>query len=131
MRPSYFLLRVTRHGPLVPARLWWCDSEPGNPDNKLDRGRLSIYPRADIAGLEVPPEQLADRLFSMTDPRPAHPPSHWRYAEPVSATEYQFWFERMRWVEEVRPDDPLLKPRRRLAAADVAVPDFGREESLL
>ena len=131
MRVRYFLLRVTRYGPLVPARLWWCDSEPGVPDNKLDRGRLSLYPRADIGGLEVEPELLADRLFSMTDPRPAHPPTHWRFAKAITAEEYRWRFDALRRVEELRPDDPRLKTRRRLAAADVEVPDFSREEALL
>jgi hypothetical protein len=132
MKARHFLLRVTRYGPLVPARLFWCDHGPDDPpDNKLDRGRLSLYPRADIAGTEVPPEQLADRLFSLTDPRPAHPPTHWRFAKAISAEEYRWRFDALRWVEELRPDDPLLKTRRRLDAADVDVPDFSREEALL
>ena len=131
MKARHFVLRVVRGGPLVPARLWFCDSEPGVPENKLDRGRLSLYPRADIGGVEVEPEQLADRLFSMTDPRPAHPPTHWRYAKPIAAEEYRWRFDALRRVEELRPDDPLLRTRRRLAAADVEVPDFSREEELL
>lgn len=132
MQARHFLLRVTRYGPLVPGRLWWCDHGPDDPpDNRLDRGRLSLYPRADIGGVEVEPEQLADRLFSLTDPRPAHPPSQWRYAKPISAEEYRYRFDALRRVEELRPDDPLLRARRRLAAADVEVPDFSREEALL
>jgi len=131
MRARHFLLRVTRYGPLVPARLWWCDSEPGVPDNKLDRGRLSLYPRADIAGIEVEPDLLGDRLCSLTDPRPANPITHWRYAKPISAEEYRWRFDALRRVEALRPDDPLLQTRRRLAAADVEVPDFSREEEAL
>jgi len=131
MKARYFLMRVARHGPLVPARLWWCDHEPGVPENRLDRGRLSLYPRADIAGVEVEPELLADRLYSLTDPRPANPITHWRYAKPISAEEYRWRFDALRRVEALRPDDPLLKTRRRLAAADVPMPDFTREEELL
>lgn len=131
MNARHFVLRVTRYGPLMPARLWWCDHEPGVPENRLDRGRLSLYPRADIAGVEVPPEELADRLFSMSDPRPAHPPSQWRYAKPISLEEYRWRFDSMRWTEQHRPDDPVLKPRRRLAAADLPPPDFSRERELL
>jgi hypothetical protein len=111
--------------------LWWCDSEPGVPDNKLDRGRLSLYPRADIAGVEVEPELLGDRLCSLTDPRPANPITHWRYAKPISAEEYRWRFDALRRLEERNPDDPRLKTRRRLAAADVEAPDFSREEALL
>jgi hypothetical protein len=132
MRARYFLLRAVRHGPLLPARLYWCDHGPDDPpENRLDRGRLSLYPRADIGGVEVEPEQLADRLFSMTDPRPAHPPSHWRFAKAISAEEYRWLLDTLRRTEECRPDDPLLRPGRRLAAADVDLPDFSREEATL
>jgi hypothetical protein len=132
VRPRHFLLRVARYGPLVPARLWWCDQGPDDPpENKLDRGRLSLYPRADIAGVEVEPELLGDRLCSLTDPRPANPITHWRYAKPIGAEEYRRRFDALRRVEALRPDDPLLQTRRRLAAADVEVPDFSREEALL
>lgn len=132
MRARYFLLRAVRHGPLLPARLYWCDHGPDDPPtNRLDRGRLSLYPRADIGGVEVEPEQLADRLYSMTDPRPAHPPSQWRYAKQISEAEYRWRFDALRRVEELRPDDPLLRTRRRLAAADVEVPNFERENALL
>jgi len=132
MKARHFLLRVTRYGPLVPVRLHWCDHGPDDPpDNKLDRGRLSLYPRADIAGVEVEPELLGDRLRSLSDPRPANPITHWRYAKPISAEEYRWRFDALRRVEERNPADPLLKTRRRLAAADVEVPDFSREEALL
>jgi hypothetical protein len=131
MKPRDFALRVARYGPLVPARLWWCDHDPADPANKLDRGRLSLYPRADIAGVEVEPELLADRLFSMTDPTPAHPPTHWRYAAPCSEAEYRWRLDSLRWAEANQPNHPTLQPRKKLAAADVEVPDFSREEALL
>jgi hypothetical protein len=132
MRPRYFVLRLTRYGPLLPARLWWCDHGPEDPpDNKLDRGRLNLYPRADIAGSEVPPEELAERLVSMTDPRPAHPPSHWKYARPCGLEEYRLRFDALRRAEKRRPDDPVLRTRRPLAADDLEVPNFNRERELL
>jgi len=128
----HFVLRVARFGPLVPGRLYWCDHGPDDPpENKLDRGRLSLYPRADIAGLEVDPERLADRLYSLTDPRPAQPPSHWRFAKAISAEEYQWRLASLRWAEQHRPDDPVLRPRQRVTAADVPVPDFTREQETL
>jgi len=127
----HFVLRVTRYGPLMPARLWWCDHDPADSENKLDRGRLSLYPRADIGGLEVDPERLADRLWSLTDPRPAQPPSHWRYAKAVSEGEYKWRLDSLRWLESNQPDHPVLRPRQRVAAADIEVPDFSRERELL
>lgn len=132
MKARHFLMRVTRYGPLVPARLHWCDHGPDDPpENKLDRGRLSLYPRADIGGIEVDPERLADRLYSMTDPRPAQPPTHWRYAAPCSEAEYRWRLDSMRWAEQHQPDHPVLQPKKKLAAADLPVPDFSREEALL
>lgn len=57
MTPGYWLVRVGRNTPWVPARLWFDDAEPGVPENKLDRSR-SHYPRAMIGLDEVPPEEL-------------------------------------------------------------------------
>jgi hypothetical protein len=149
MRARHFLMRVARYGPIVPARLWWCDSEPGVPENKLDRGRLSLYPRADIGGVETDPDILLDRLGfrrrgdsgslpyevlpALADPKrlTPRPLGHWAYTKPISEAEYRWRFDALRRVEALRPDDPLLKTRRRLAAADVEVPDFSREEALL
>jgi len=149
MKARHFLLRVTRYGPLVPARLWWCNSEPGVPENRLDRGRLSLYPVVDIAGQEADPEILLDRLgfrrrgdsgslpyevlAALAHPAELapRPLGHWAYTKPISEAEYRWRFDALRRLEERNPDDPRLKTRRRLAAADVEVPDFSREEALL
>jgi hypothetical protein len=150
MRARYFLLRVTRYGPLVPARLFWCDHAPDDPpDNRLDRGRLSIFPRCDIAGMETDPDILLDRLGfrrrgdtgslphevlpALVDPKrlTPRPLGHWAYTKPISEAEYRWRLDALRRAEERNPNDPSLKTRRRLAAADVEVPDFRREEALL
>jgi len=149
MKARHFVLRVTRYGPLVPARLRWLDHEPGVPENRLDRGRLSLYPAVDIAAQEVDPDILLDRLgfrrrgdagslpheVLAALARPARlaprPLGHWAYAAAISEAEYVWRFQALRQIEERRPDDPRLKTRRRLAAADVEVPDFSREEALL
>lgn len=111
-----------RDGPLVPARLWWCDHEPGEPANTLDRGMLSVFPRADIADAEVPPEQLVERTWA--------PLGHWKYARPISEDEYRYQVERLRWAERNKPDEPGLKPRRPVASAQLALPNFDRENAL-
>jgi len=149
MRARYFLMRVTRYGPLVPARLFWCDHGPDDPpENRLDRGRLSLYPRADIAGVEADPDILLDRLGfrrrgdsgslpsevlpALANPKrlTPRPLEHWAYTKPISEAEYRWRFDALRRVEALRPDDPLLKTRRRLAAADVEVPSFARENEI-
>jgi hypothetical protein len=117
------MLRVTRLGPLVPARLQWLDHEPGAPDNKLDRGRLSVFPCVDIAGAEVPPEEITERLY--------RGPGHWKFCEPVSEAEYRYQLSHLEWAKAHRPEDPTLRPRRAVDPAQVPLPNFDRENSLL
>lgn len=145
--PRHFIMRLTREGPLVPARLQWLDHEPGAPDNELDRGRLSPFPYVDIAGAETDPDVLLDRLGfrrrgdagslphevlaafanAALVPRPV---GHWAYAQPVSEDEYDFQFRRMRWAENNRPNDPVLKPQRKVDPAQLPLPNFDRENAL-
>ena len=120
-RPQYFMLRIQRHGPLVPARIQWLDHEPGEPDNPRDRWPAAI-PQVDIAGAVVPPEDLTDRFH--------WPAGHWKYAQPVTAAQYRHAFDRLRWAERNRPEDPTLRPRRRVSADQVLLPSFDRENAL-
>lgn len=120
--PEHFEVRVVRDGPLVPARLWWCDHEPGVPENKLDRGMLSVFQRADIADVEVPPEQLVERTWA--------PATHWKYARPIPKDEYDHLVARLRWAERHRPDEPGLRPRRAVQPAQLALPNFDRENAI-
>ena len=119
--PSYFLMRLVRNGPLVPARLMYLDHGPDDPpDNKLDRWP-PIYPFADIAGDVRPPEDLMERFHVA--------PSHWKYAQPITEAEYRRAFDRMRWAERHRPTDPTLRPRRAVDPAQVPLPNFNRENA--
>lgn len=147
--PAHFILRARRDGPLVPARLHWCDTEPDEPDNRLDRGRLSPYPRADIAGVEVPPEQLLDRLgvwrrrgdiaalphevlAALDDPSQLtpRPVGHWAYAQKIDEAEYRYQVDRLRWASAHRPDEPGLHPRRPIDPRQMPLPSFERENAL-
>lgn len=128
--PRHFLMRQRRDGPLVPARLWWCDHDPADPENKLDRGRLSVYPRADIAGNEVDPERIFERTYGGSEARPAISPTHWKYPKPITEAEYRFQFDRMRWAERNRPDDPTLRPKAAVDPREAPLPNFERENAL-
>ena len=119
--PRYFIMRVTRYGPLVPARLQWLDHEPGVADNKLDRGPRSVFPFVDVAGEVVPPEQLLER-FAWKQP-------HWKALAEVSQAEYEHLFARMRWAEVNDPGDPTLRPRQRVDPSTVALPSFEQENA--
>lgn len=132
MRPgaaAYFVLRARRDGPLVPARIWLCDHDPADPENKLDRGRLSIYLRADIAGEEVDPQRfLEERLCA--DWTPLQAPGHWRYAQSITEAEYRYLIARRDWAAKHRPADPAaMRPRQRIDTAQMALPSFERENT--
>lgn len=118
--PRYFMLRLRRDGPLVPARIIEIDHEPGEPDNPRDRWPATLC-CVDIAGEVRPPEELTERFFA--------PMSHWKYAEPVSETEYRYQLTRLRWAEKNRPSDPALQPRRKIDPRQVVLPSFARENA--
>lgn len=116
MTVQHFLLRLTRGGPLVPARLQELDHELGQPDNKRDRWPPTVLV-ADINGEITPPEELTDRFH--------WPAGHWKYAQPCTQAEYEFRLKRLRWAEENRPDDPSLRPRRKVDPRTARLPSFG------
>lgn len=121
--PAFFMLRLLRHGPLTPGRYWLDDAEPGVPDNKLDRGRLSIYPRAEVAGREFDPERIVERDWAPLD--------HWKSLLPISAGEYRYRVTHLAWTRRHRPADPVGRPDQRVAAAELPLPDFDREQALV
>jgi hypothetical protein len=122
MTPRHFLLRAVRHGPLVPARLYWLDHEPGCPENKREGSRWPVYIQcADIAGVEVEPERVTDRMH--------RPDSHWGALQTITETEYRYRLARLRWAERGAPDDPTLRPTRKVDPARVPMPSFERENA--
>jgi hypothetical protein len=144
--PRHYLIRLRRDGPLVPARLRWLDHEPGEPDNKLDRGSLVPFPAVDIAGKDVEPEVLIERVILQPNrrgdmlkqpaalladflaaPSGAVPLTHWRYAQPISEAEYRHQLKLRGWAQTYRPSHPVLQPRQRVDPAQLPIPDFTRE----
>lgn len=126
IEPRHYMMRRRRGGPLVPARLWQCDHEPGEPENVLDR---PPYWRADIGDTEVDPHEVLDRCWSPTakDLRPGYPPRHWKYAAPITEARYRQEIERLRWAETHRPTDPGLQANRRVDPRQTPLPNFTRE----
>src|SRR5580704_5444287 len=113
--PRHYLMRQVRFGPLVPARLRYIDHEPGEPSNKREGSRWPVYlVCADVAGVEVEPEQIADRMH--------REPSHWAALQPITEAEYLYQMARLRWAERSAPDDPTLRSRRKVDPASVALP---------
>lgn len=104
MVPGYWQIRLHRNGPWVPARTYWCDHEPGVPDNKLDRWPLPYLAGELIGDPADPVDILAAR---------------WR--RPLVAwvgltitQEYAFQVELCRHAAEYESAarEPLAQPRR-------------------
>jgi hypothetical protein len=116
MTVQHFLLRLTRGGPLVPARLQELDHEFGEPDNHRDRWPPTVLV-ADIAGEIVPPEELTDRFHWKA--------GHWKHAAAITEGEYRHLMDVLRWAERNQPDHPSLRPRRRIDPRTARLPSFG------
>lgn len=120
MTPRYYLLRLVRYGPLVPARLQYLNHEPGELDNHRDRWPAMLCV-VDIAGENRPPEELLERFHWR--------PGHWKYAQPITEAEYRYRLELLRWAETGSPDDPILRPRRRADPRQAPLPNFDKENA--
>jgi hypothetical protein len=145
---AYFMLRVRRGAPQVPGKLSWCHHEPGCEENVLDRGRLSPYPRAEVAGREVPPEFLLDRIGVRwrgdTVPQPhviiaaladtarlqPRPHDHWASLTPISRGEYEYRLAHLEWSREWRPSDPRNFTNKPIKPAELPI-DFSWERELV
>jgi hypothetical protein len=90
-RPGFWLVKHRRHTAEVPARIWWCPHEPGNPDNILEVPILA----AEIAGEAVDPTTV------------------WTMRKrPITPEEYRFRVAEGAWLKLAQPDDPKANPRQ-------------------
>ena len=90
-QPGFFLIRMMRRGPEVPARIWWSTGtdEEGHP---LDRPlRLS----AEIIDREVDPLEVWHRK-----------------RVPIPEQEFRYRRDLIRWARVHRPDMPECHPYR-------------------
>ena len=113
------MLRIQCHG-RCSRPIQWLDHEPGEPGNPRDRWPAAI--RRSTSPGRWSPEDLTDRFH--------WPAGHWKYAQPVTAAQYRHAFDRLRWAERNRPEDPTLRPRRRVSADQVLLPSFDRENAI-
>ena len=90
--PGFWVLKAVKHGPRVPARIFWTENEPGEPENHLDRGGKLIL-TGEIAGRTVDPERIW----------------HTR-GEEISEGEFAFRMAEIAWCKKHAPSDPLANP---------------------
>jgi hypothetical protein len=93
--PGCYMVRFGPRRPEVPARIWVCTHEPGNPENEMDRG-ARIYYDAELSG------QPADPYLVM------RARSHRRIAE----DEYRYQVACVAWALNEQRRDPRLHPTR-------------------
>lgn len=103
-RPGYWLLRLAKNGPRLPAAIMWVHTtrEPGNPMNAMER---SPFLAAFIAGDPVSLDEV------------------WlRRGTAIAEDEYNFRIADLRHARKFRPDDPLTKPREAIDLDNVPLP---------
>lgn len=92
--PGYWLIRLARGAPLVPAciRLIHTTSEPGNPDNAMER---SPFLAAFVSDEPVD----MDRVWLTR-------------GEPIPKIEYLYKCADAAWAKEHAQDEPAANPRK-------------------
>ncbi|HZT90353.1 MAG TPA: hypothetical protein VFA12_20600 [Stellaceae bacterium] len=97
IKPGFYLVRLVKMGPLLPAKVEACNTEPGEPENVLDRGRP--YFVAEIAGEAVDPLDV----FCATDRRE------------IGEAEFLYQSADLAWAREHAPQEAKAgHPRRRV-----------------
>jgi hypothetical protein len=121
--PSYWLLYLRRGGPLVPARIFWADHEPGNEENKRDRWPTA-HLAGEIAGKWVDPREIWLRVLQRETE-----PNHWKVARPLipkdgltAEQEYFYLVSEMSWLKENDVTHPLAKPYKPVVLRDLQLP---------
>jgi hypothetical protein len=110
--PGHWVIKLRKHAPLIPARTFWCDHEPGNPENKLDRWPLPFI-AGEIAG------DIADPLdiFGARDRAPLEPRGGLTIEQ-----EYAYRVADIRHARRWRPDHPIANPTRRVVLSRMPIP---------
>lgn len=105
-QPGHWMIRCCRLCPEVAARIWFCDHEPGFPENKVDQPYLQGQ-----IGLE-----LVDPIEIWTSPK--------REIIPALFDREIEWH---RWAAKNRPSHPEHNFRKAVAKAAMPPPRFARK----
>jgi hypothetical protein len=151
LKPGFWLVKCCRNCPEVIARIYWCDHEPGVPENKCDQpylqGQLGLdlVDPSDIWAMlefcEASPEQqqfMREPPLSDSPLRPGQekrlpglvtaPMSRWKQARARRTTAANFDFEVkwLRWAERNAPNHHKLAYRKPIDPMMVPIPVFVR-----
>jgi hypothetical protein len=146
-REGYWMVRLRRDGPEVPARLFWCDHEPGIPENKLDRWPMPYLQGQIGTDLADPYEIWAMLEFveatpaeqrRMANPPPADraprsgrqqalqtaPMAKWRQerARRITEADWRYEIADLEHAQKWRPEEPKVRPKERIRLDQLPIP---------
>jgi hypothetical protein len=92
---GFWMVRLARHAPEIPASIGQIDHEPGDPDNKLDTGPIFV---ANIGLRDVDPLRVwwLMRRRSITE------------------AEHRYQIARLAWLRDYDGEAPELSPTSRV-----------------
>jgi hypothetical protein len=91
----------------VAARIFWCDHEPGEPENKLERPFLD----AEINAERVPPSWVWERR-----------------GRAITEADYRYLIALGKWAREHAPHEPAANPREAVDWLTAPIPSFDRRK---
>lgn len=111
--PGYWMIRLVKGGPAVPAMIECRPHEPGNPFNVLDRSPRSLW-HAEIDGEPADVERVWN---ARPVPGPDDKPQ-------ITRAEYDYQVALGRHAKEYLPNHPRANPRSKIDLMTVPLP-FG------
>lgn len=105
-QPGFWMVRLVKGGPRVPAMICRQPHEPGNPFNPLDRSPRSML-HAEIDGQAAD----VDHVWGMR-------------GEPIDEAEYRYQVDLGRWAKHHAPGHPRADPRSRIDLLRAPLPLF-------
>jgi hypothetical protein len=103
IEPGFYSIRLGRGRALVAARIWWCNHEPGVPENTLDR-----WPIPFLAG-EILGEWCDPAMIWVGRDRCPLVPTF-----PLTTVEQEYAYQcgLSAWAKDYARDEPIARPRR-------------------
>lgn len=103
--PCHVLIKMVKRGPHVAARIFWCDHEPGFPDNKLDRWPVPF-------------------LAAEIDGRPAAVERVWHavWEQKITESEYRFRVADSEHAKRWRPNEAIAQPTKPVDLRSLPIP---------
>ena len=101
---GWFLVRLVKDGPLLPARIWLEQDIDDDTGELLDDEKL----RCQVIYLDKDPEEWWPRLCT----------------RPISQERYDYLMALGDWAAENETTNPMVQPFKKVSAKDIPMPKF-------